>query len=101
MILRMKKPASFGLLILGLITVLIVIILTLTGAIWIVTSLIFTILKATRYSDISFSLFFISLTFFFFFLTEKKGKILLFNLSIIIFILGATEKYLTLSNNKY
>jgi len=50
-------------------------------------------------SDITYSLFFFSFILFFAFLAFKNYKALLFNLSIFIFIIGATEKILVLTIN--
>jgi hypothetical protein len=63
----------------------------------VVPSVIYLIIRGIQYDDLSFSLFFVSMVFFFFFLTEKKGKAVFFNISIIILLLGITEKSLTLS----
>jgi hypothetical protein len=48
-------------------------------------------------NDLTYSLFFLSIILFFIFKISNKGKVLLFNLSIIIFLLGATEKGLQIS----
>ncbi len=92
----MKKLVSLGLFSLGLLPIALIIILLLISF-GIVPSIIYLIIRGIQYEDLSFTLFFISMIFFFFFLTEKKGKAVFYNISIIILLLGVTEKSLTLT----
>jgi hypothetical protein len=97
----MKKITSFSMLLLGLIMILLIIILCLTGVSWILISMPYGILRGIQNSDLSIKLFAISIILFFFFLTEKKGKVVLFNASMVFFLMGAAGKYLLLTREYY
>lgn len=52
-------------------------------------------------SDLSYSLFFLAFVFFYCFLLFRKGKVVLFNLSLILFFVGAAEKYLIIAKGQH
>jgi len=91
----MKKLTSISLLFFG-ITSIIIIIIMFFFTLGVVPSIIYLLLNCIERETIAFTFIFISLISFFLFLTEKKGKVIFFNIGIILLTFGIVEKSLTL-----